>query len=100
MDQSSAVIDSAILDLVTDFDHLAASGELDRRDTNLLAVIGLSRTELVHSQVVRWLLDPSASHGLGASLLSDLLGEGWEHVSIDGLDKAVVTTEQTHLETR
>ena len=40
---------------------------------NLFDVLGVERSELRHSRVLKWLLDPSGSHGLGNSFLRGFL---------------------------
>ena len=40
---------------------------------NLFNVLGVERSELQHSRVLEWLLNPGGSHGLGNSLLRELL---------------------------
>lgn len=40
---------------------------------NVFAVLGIEKTEIRHSHVLAWLLDPGGSHGLGDAFLRRLL---------------------------
>src|SRR4051812_1315264 len=45
--------------------------------SDLLRIARVVDGELVHSNVVGWLLDPTARHGLGDQLLARILAAGW-----------------------
>lgn len=51
---------------------IAAEGRWTSGPSNLMAVLGLTRAEVANCKVVRWLFDPLARHGLGASMLTRL----------------------------
>jgi hypothetical protein len=50
--------------------------------SNLFDVLGMARAEIRHSNVLRWLLDPKGSHGLGGLFLRTFL----QRLSQDGAD--------------
>lgn len=50
--------------------------------SNLFDVLGMARTEIRHSNVLRWLLDPKGSHGLSELFLRAFL----QRLSQDGAD--------------
>lgn len=51
--------------------------ELDSyvRSTNVFDVLKISRTEIRHSNMLAWLLDPNESHGLGDKFLRNIIVE-------------------------
>jgi hypothetical protein len=51
---------------------IVSSGGWTAGPSNLLEVLGMERAEVANCQVVRWLWDPAARHGLGAELLARL----------------------------
>lgn len=55
--------------LLLDIDSLT---ELESRSFNVFDVLKISRTEIRHSNVLAWLLDPYETHGLGHTVLSML----------------------------
>ena len=61
------------LNLVNDieFDQL----ELLNNDVTFFEIIGASKTEIRHSNFLAWILNPSASHGLGESFLKRFVRE-------------------------
>ena len=69
---------------------------------NLFNVLGVERSELQHSRVLEWLLDPSGSHGLGNSFLRGFLTcissecdkAGVSTAVVDGWDLLNVETER------
>ena len=69
---------------------------------NLFNVLGVERSELQHSRVLEWLLDPSGSHGLGNSFLRGFLTcissecdrAGVSTAVVDGWDLLDVETER------
>jgi len=52
-----------------DFDRL----ELELRTPNIFEILGVSRTEIRHSNFLSWLLDPNGTHGLGKLFLVKFL---------------------------
>jgi PD-(D/E)XK nuclease superfamily len=50
-------------------------GKWNRAHFDLLETLGYTRLENAHSRVLRWLLDPNESHGLGDQFLSGFLGK-------------------------
>lgn len=53
--------------------RLRQQGRWTRGPEDLMSVCGFHRRELAHSAALRWLCDPSGSHGLGTGFLSGLL---------------------------
>lgn len=56
-----------------EYDALLAAGRWTRGPGDFFSIVGLSRSEVHHSAMVAWLLDPSARHGLGDHFLRNLL---------------------------
>jgi len=54
-----------------DFDKI----ELELRTPNIFQILGVSRTEIRHSNFLSWLLDPNGTHGLGKLFLIKFLRE-------------------------
>ena len=80
---------------------LRALGEDERLETlremleefNLFDVLGVERSELRHSRVLAWLLDPRGSHGLGNSFLRGFLiriSSDWDSTGVYRVSPAVV----------
>ena len=67
---------------------------------NLFDVLGVERSELQHSRVLEWLLNPCGTHGLGRSFLRGFLTRissdgdrtGLSHAEVDGWDLHDVKT--------
>jgi hypothetical protein len=91
---------SALGRLLDDFETLRSAGHLDLRRTDLLSVAGYGRTELAHSQILLWLLDPRGAHGLGPRLIRDVLAAGWDDAVAARAGDAVTKREQAHVHTR
>ena len=53
------------------------------RVTNPLQILGVHTSEIHHSRVLRWLLDPHAGHGLGSKFL-----EGFIQHTLEGAQRA------------
>lgn len=68
---NSISIETALTKLVTDCPELAQL-EVKLSEFNIFRVLGAGRSELRHSNMLAWLCDPSASHGLG-----DLFTRRW-----------------------
>ena len=51
---------------------IVASGNWSYGPSTLMSVLGLSRREVANCRVVRWLFDPLARHGIGASMIAAL----------------------------
>ncbi len=86
--------------LLADLEVLRLDGHLDARGSDLLTIAGLGRSELSHSAVIAWLLDPNGSHGLGARCLHAVLAAGWD-LEVADIGSAVgVELEVTRVETR
>lgn len=54
-------------------DRLRRQGRWIRGPADLMSVCGFHRKELAHGSALRWLCDPTGSHGLGSLFLSALL---------------------------
>ena len=59
---------------------------------DLLHIARVADGELVHSNVVGWLLTPTAKHGLGDSLLRAIITAGWPGSPVDAA-RALVARE-------
>ena len=59
-------------DMIDQQAALQADGRWVRGHADLMGVLGLGRSELIHSAALQWLLDPLGAHGLGAGLLRQL----------------------------
>jgi hypothetical protein len=53
--------------------ELQRQGQWLRGPSDLMSICGVHRKELAHSAALRWLCDPSGSHGFGPAFLSELL---------------------------
>jgi hypothetical protein len=58
-------------------ERLRSDGRWVSGASDLLRVARVVDSELVHSNVVAWLLDPTSRHGLGDRVLSAILAAGW-----------------------
>ena len=58
----------AIHRMQSQHDRLVASGRWVTGPSDFLGIISLARHENTHSRVLKWLLTPTARHGLGCSL--------------------------------
>ncbi len=68
MDNNLKTNKEVLLDFMTDIDCLEQlSPWID--DLNIFNVLKLTRTEIRHSNMLAWLLDPNENHGLGTSFL-------------------------------
>jgi hypothetical protein len=56
---------------------LRADGRWLSGASDLLRIARVVDSELVHSNIVAWLLDPASRHGLGDRLLARILQAGW-----------------------
>lgn len=68
--------------------------------SELMAVLGLHHDEVRNCRVVRWLLDPSAPHGLGTGFLSAFLARIVDDVTELPLGAAAVGVEEVRGSTR
>lgn len=79
-------------ELLDDLDFDRVSLELQK--PNIFQILGVTRTEIRHSNFLSWLLDANANHGLGnqvvmrflRSVLSDQRVEGIDESEVEGLD--------------
>ncbi len=62
----------AISGFLEDIDCLAPLMERAER-LNIFDILGLSRTEIRHSNMIAWLMDPNANHGLGDEVLCGII---------------------------
>jgi hypothetical protein len=76
-------------------DGLRYSGQWISGFSDLLHIARVSDGELVHSNVVAWLLTPTARHGLGGALLRAILEAGWPSAPVPNTVRAVVEREVT-----
>ena len=72
---------------------LRAAGEWVSGPSDLLHILGLAALELRHSRIVAWLLDPTARHRLGASLLTAIFQAGWPTLDVPPVGRAVIREE-------
>lgn len=82
--------ETAIAGMTNEMARAGGSWKAGRAD--LLYAAGRGGDELVHSNVLKWLLSPSARHGLGPALLVDLVREAWG-VPLKGASLATVRRE-------
>lgn len=52
--------------------RLVANGEWVSGPSSIMSVLGIARAEVLDCRVLRWVFDPLARHGLGASMLRRL----------------------------
>ena len=79
----------AISDMQSQHDRLVANGRWVTGPSDFLAIINLARHENTHSRVLKWLLTPTARHGLGCSLAERLV----EHCAGNPPRKPLVVKE-------
>lgn len=79
----------AMYDMQSQHDRLVASGRWVTGPPDFLAIIDLARHENTHSRVLKWLLTPTARHGLGCSLAERLV----EHCAGNPPRKPLVVKE-------
>ena len=68
-----AELKKAYLSMVNDIEYDQL--ELLNNDVTFFEIIGASKTEIRHSNFLAWILNPSASHGLGESFLKRFIRE-------------------------
>jgi hypothetical protein len=85
---------------VGELEALRLAGHLDTTGSDLLTISGVGRSELAHSAVVAWLLDPRASHGLGPAVLDAILEAGWGLDAASATNTVSVELEVARAETR
>jgi hypothetical protein len=89
----------SLADLKSKFSELLDDLDFDRlslglQKPNIFQILGVTRTEIRHSNFLSWLLDANANHGLGRqvvmrflrSVLADRRVEGIDESDIEGLD--------------
>lgn len=83
----------AALDRVSsEMAELKVRGHWTSEHADLLHVARIADDELIHSNLVAWLLKPTAPHGFGGALLRDLAREFWD-LDVPNADAAVVSRE-------
>lgn len=80
--------DAAIAEMAAEEAGLRAEGRWVTGPEDLLSVVGLARSELVHSAALAWLLDPRGRHGLGIGFLERFLARCFPEEVFAGLDDA------------
>lgn len=85
--------------LVEAFEDLRHRDPKATRRTDLLSIADCARTEVIHSAIVAWLLEPTASHGLGSAVVGAILAAGWDEPA-EGADTAAVDREAGRFKTR
>lgn len=68
----------------TEHGRLRRQGRWIRGPADLMSVCGFHRKELAHGSALRWLCDPTGSHGLGGLFLSGLLAAMGDPLEISG----------------
>jgi len=81
--------------LQADEDTMRDAGMWISGYSDLLHIAKVSEGELVHSNVVAWLLTPTARHGLGGALLRAILEAGWPGLPVPNTARAIVEREVT-----
>ena len=84
--------ETAIEAMASVMSRAKAAGGWRAGRADLLHTAGRGGDELVHSNVLSWLLSPSARHGWGPAFLVDLVKETWG-VPLNGADMASVRRE-------
>lgn len=86
----------AISDMQSQHDRLVADGRWVTGPSDFMAIINHARHENTHSRVLKWLLTPTARHGLGCSLAERFV----EHCARKLPRKPLVVKEVTFSEWR
>lgn len=81
IDSSSADTD-ALRNFLLDIDCLNPLAEWTKR-VNIFDVLKISKTEIRHSNMLAWLINPQENHGLGDSILNGFIQYG----AINGMDE-------------
>jgi hypothetical protein len=85
--------ESSFTQLAAEQRRLVSAGLWVSGPADLMSVARVADDELIHSNVVAWLLSPAGRHGLGDSLLVDLMAAGWPDRPRVDSDAAVVERE-------
>lgn len=104
----SVLDDDQVAGLLAAERRLRAAGRWVAGPTTLLEVLGLQYDEVRNCRVVRWLLDPLAPHGFGASALDLVLkrvnelaaGQGLERGEFPDAEHATLIVEEARGSTR
>lgn len=83
--------DIRLAELAAEHGDLVAGGLWVRGPADVFAVLGLGRSELHHSAMLAWLLDPIGRHGLGDSLLRTVLAKWFPAATNPGTIRRVET---------
>ncbi|MBO0360865.1 PD-(D/E)XK nuclease family protein [Hymenobacter sp. BT186] len=67
-----------------DFDRVS----LELQKPNIFHILGITRTEIRHSNFLAWLLDPNANHGLGNQIVSRFLRSVLADQRVEGIDES------------
>jgi hypothetical protein len=59
--------------LRSEYDALVSAGGWTRGPADFFSIVGLSRSEVHHSAMIAWLLDPATRHGLGDRFFQGIL---------------------------
>ena len=70
---------TAIVDLEHELEEQGAKSD----GLNVFEVLGITNTEIRHSNVIAWLMRPGDSHGLGGAVLSELIGHAGGNAPAD-----------------
>lgn len=97
--------DAALSQLVETERSLRRLGRWTQGPSDLMDVLGLSHHEVRNCKVIRWLLDPTAPHGLGTSFLKRVLDRlsdcsPDDDLSFRDLELAEVEVEEHRVDTR
>ena len=86
--------------LRTRYEDLIEAGLWLRGPADFFGIVGLSRSEVHHSAMIAWLLDPTGRHGLGVSFLSAVVESLFVPDSGRGLRVQKVACEVARGDTR
>ena len=90
-----------------EFESVAAEYEGLRRAGNwvygpqdFFGILKIGRSELAHSAILAWLMNPDARHGFGRRFLDVLVSQCWPDLNLDSLRVRSVDREVQGAETR
>jgi hypothetical protein len=95
----SSAWQSRFEELRLEYHRIRASGGWLRGPSDLFGVVGLARSELAHSAVIAWLLDPEGRHRMGRAFLDNLVTENLPGLDPHTFDVRAIEREVIRFET-
>ena len=86
MKNEKIVLESKLLDLMLDSESFGKLSEW-KSTLNVFDILKISKTEIRHSNMLAWLLDPNESHGIGDAFLCGILSHLAKSIEVGTANK-------------